>query len=190
MLSRRRPSQFRRDCRPSRPDTTAAERGWSELQRVPMRLTGSSGDRSVGRSHATAPEAFRALTEAAGATLPAPQGRPSWPDNRSRSNRCHRHWPGRLHEQFIHRCELHRPRRRHVLEAAAERIVVADRRPVDPHRRVDRSLPRPAAALPLAIITSNAYHDQVAAVGCSARRNRSTSSAALESQVSSVCRTG
>lgn len=158
MLSRRRPSQFRRYS--SRPDTTATERGWSELQSVPRRLTGSSGDRSVGPIQ-PAPEAFRALTEAAGATLPAPQRRPSWPDSRSHSNRCHRHWPGRLHEQFIQRCELNRPRRRHVLEAAAERIVVTDRRPVDPHRRVDRSLPRPAAALPLAIITSNAYHDQV-----------------------------
>jgi hypothetical protein len=71
---------------------------------------------------------------------------------------------------------------------------VTDRRPVDPHRRLDRSLPRPAAALAardhnVQRLPRSGGHPG-SAVGCSARRNRSTSSAALESQVSSVCRTG
>ena len=113
------------------------------LVRAPERahaVDGLKRDRSVGRSRLTSTRGLSPLTE----PLPAPQMTAVLAGQPVSQQPMSPPLPWRLHKQFIHWCELNRPRRRHVVEAAAERIVVADRRPVDPHRRVDRSLPDPA----------------------------------------------
>jgi hypothetical protein len=68
---------------------------------------------------------------------------------------------------------------------------VTDRRPPSPSRSFASTSRGGAAARDHNVqrLPRSGGHPG-SAVGCSARRNRSTSSAALESQVSSVCRTG
>src|ERR1039458_5052032 len=48
--------------------------------------------------------------------------------------------PSRLPPEFVDRHVGEWPRRRHVLEAASQRVVVAHRRPIDAQRRVDGRL--------------------------------------------------